>query len=210
MHTSHTSIDTQTEQNANRIKRVNRWKELIMTAAGALAGIGGVAWLAHATGMPFIIAPFGASAVLLYSATSSPLAQPRNLAGGHVISAIIAISCCRMLGNSWYVMALAVTLAILAMMITETVHPPGGATALLCVLQNTTSYTFLVYLLAGIVILLTAALLSACIFPGVRPYPSNWAPEKAIDLSARVFHHTPPVQTLNVYFNDEAVRERDK
>ena len=151
----------------------NKTKELIMTAAGAMFGIGGVAWLAHYTSLPFIIAPFGASAVLLYSAVSSPLAQPRNLAGGHIISAVIAISCCRVLGNDWYVMALAVTLAILAMMATETVHPPGGATALLCILQNTTSYSFLVYLCAGIVILLVSALLSARIFPGVRPYPKK-------------------------------------
>ena len=153
------------------VNSATEWKKYLMTAVGTLLGIGGVAYLADISGSPLIIAPFGASAVLIYSATSSPLAQPRNLIGGHFLSAIIAITCCRLLGNAWYVMALAVTLAIIGMMFTGTVHPPGGATALLCVLQNTTNYEFLFYLGSGIIILLLSALLSARIFPDVRPYP---------------------------------------
>ena len=148
------------------------WKDAVMTFVGAFCGIGGCGLLAYLTDLPLIIAPFGASAVLIYSAVSSPLAQPRNVIGGHLIAAVVAISCCKMLGDGWYVMALAVALAILAMMVTGTLHPPGGATALLCVLQGTDSYFFLlVPLIPGIAILLISAILSARIFPGVRPYP---------------------------------------
>ncbi len=145
-----------------------------MTAVGALVGIGCCALLAHLTQQPFIIAPFGASAVLLYGAPSSPLAQPRNLIGGHMIAGVVGILCCRIFGAGWYTMALAVTLAILAMMVTGTVHPPGGATALLCALQGTTHFSFLLLpLAAGVAILLASAILSARIFPGVRPYPAK-------------------------------------
>ena len=70
--------------------------ELLRTCVGTGLGIGGVALLADLTGFPLIIAPFGASAVLLYSAVSSPLAQPKNLILGHMISGFIAISCCNL------------------------------------------------------------------------------------------------------------------
>ncbi|MGI5874450.1 MAG: HPP family protein [Bacillota bacterium] len=155
------------------------WKEAVMTFVGAFCGIGGCGLLAYLTDLPLIIAPFGASAVLIYSAVSSPLAQPRNVIGGHLIAAFVAISCCKLLGDSWYVMALAVSLAILAMMATGTLHPPGGATALLCVLQGTDSYFFMLLpLVPGVAILLTAAILSSKIFPGVRPYPWKAAGKK--------------------------------
>lgn len=148
------------------------WRECVMTVVGVALGIGSTALLAHLTDMPFIMAPFGASAVLLYSASSSPLAQPRNFLCSHFIAGFIGITCVNLLGSSWYVAALSVALAILAMMVTDTVHPPGGATALLVVLQNTTSYMFLLRPIAvGVALMFIAAVLSARIFPGVRPYP---------------------------------------
>lgn len=154
--------------------RTISYKEIIMSCTGVILGIGGVALLAEITQMHLIIAPFGASAILLYSATSSPLAQPRNLVGGHFFSALIAITCCKLMGSNWYAMALAVMLAMLAMMLTGTIHPPGGATALLCIMQGITHYTFLITpIAAGLAILLATAILSARIFPGVRPYPYN-------------------------------------
>ena len=146
--------------------------ELMRTCIGTGLGIGGVAFLANQTGIPMIIAPFGASAVLLYSATSSPLAQPKNLILGHIISGFIAISCCNLLGNTLFSTVLAVTLAIVCMMFLDAVHPPGGATALLCMLQNTTSYTFLITpLIAGVLILLFAAVIASKIVPKANPYP---------------------------------------
>ena len=154
------------------IFKKQNWKECVMTAVGALLGIGGVAALTHFTGGTYIMAPFGASAVLLYCASSSPLAQPRNFLCSHFIAAIIGITLVRLLGSDWYVAAISVTLAILVMMMTDTVHPPGGATALLVVLQGTRSYMFLIQPIAvGVIIMFAAAVISARIFPGVRPYP---------------------------------------
>ena len=150
------------------------WRELVMTAVGVFLGIGGVSLLAYVTKQPFIMAPFGASAVLLYCASSSPLAQPRNFICSHFIAAFIGITCVNLLGSSWYVAAISVCLAIIIMMMTDTVHPPGGATALLVVLQGTTNYIFLLKPIAvGVAIMFAAALISARIFPGVRPYPKK-------------------------------------
>lgn len=153
------------------------WREAIMTFVGAFGGIGTCAFLFCVCHQPLLIAPYGASAVLIYCATSVPLAQPRNVIFGHIIASIVGITCFNVLGGDWYVMGLAVALAILAMMITGTVHPPAGATSLVCVMTKTSSYLFILKtIIPGVAILLTFAILSARIFPGVRPYPH---PKKA-------------------------------
>lgn len=103
------------------IKKQNP-REILAMAIGVFLGIGGIALLSHLTGNVFIMAPFGASAVLLYCAKSSPLAQPRNFLASHFIVATIGITCVRLFGSEWYVTAISVSLAILAMMLTDTVH----------------------------------------------------------------------------------------
>ncbi len=85
----------------------------------------------------FLIGSFGASSVLIYGAIQSPLAQPRNLIGGHVISAIIGVSIYKLLPDIiWLTAPLAVALSIVAMQVTKSLHPPGGATALIAVIGS--------------------------------------------------------------------------
>ena len=82
----------------------------------------------------FLIGSFGASAVLIYGATSSALAQPRNLIGGHILSAIVGVTVAKLIPYAelnWLACGLAVSVAIVIMQITKTMHPPGGATALI-------------------------------------------------------------------------------
>lgn len=82
----------------------------------------------------FLIGAFGATSVLLFGVTNSPLAQPRNLIFGSLISAIIGVTTYQWLYfemYAWLSPALAVALAILAMQYTKTLHPPGGAIALI-------------------------------------------------------------------------------
>lgn len=80
----------------------------------------------------FLIGSFGASAVLVYGATNSPLAQPRNLVGGHLVSALVGVTIHQLMPDMlWFSSALAVALSIVLMQITKTMHPPGGATALI-------------------------------------------------------------------------------
>ena len=74
-----------------------------------------------------IIGSFGASAVLIYGAIKSPLAQPRNLLGGHVISALVGVTAFKLLTpHLWLAAALAVSLSIAVMHATKTLHPPGA------------------------------------------------------------------------------------
>lgn len=106
------------------------------TFLGAFIGIGAIGLLqgSHFGQMDnvFLIGSFGASAVLIFGATNSPLAQPRNLIGGHLVSAIIGVCVHKLLPEQlWLSSALAVSLAIVCMQMTKTMHPPGGATALI-------------------------------------------------------------------------------
>ena len=126
-----------------------------------------------------IIGSFGASAVLIYGAIKSPLAQPRNFVGGHVISAVIGVAAWQMFQqNPWLAGALAVATAIAAMHATKTLHPPGGATALIAVIGSDKIYD-LGYLCAvvpagvGALIMLAIALLINNI-PKNRQYPEFW------------------------------------
>ena len=124
----------------------------------------------------FLIGSFGASAVLVYGATNSPLAQPRNLVGGHLVSAIVGVTMHKLVpGEIWLSSALAVSTAIVMMQITKTVHPPGGATALIANIgsEKIKALGFLYVLspvLTGVLILLVVALIFNNI-PSQRFYP---------------------------------------
>ena len=112
-----------------------------------------------------LIASFGASCVLIFGSIESPYSQPRNLVGGHVIAAFVGVSVAKLLPDMLYFSApLAVSLSIVVQQITKTVHPPGGATALLAVIGGKTiydlGYGYVVYpVLLGCVILATCALI---------------------------------------------------
>lgn len=111
-------------------------KEHILTFLGAFVGIGLVGFINSRyfvlNDNLFLIGSFGASSVLIYGVINSPLAQPRNLIGGHLICAIIGVTVHKLIPNEvWLASALAVALSIVAMQITKTLHPPGGATALI-------------------------------------------------------------------------------
>lgn len=113
-------------------------KEHVLTFIGSFIGIGLIGLLNSqymvANDNLFMIGSFGASSVLIYGIINSPLAQPRNLIGGHVICAIIGVTMLKLIPNEvWIAGALAVSLSIVAMQMTKTLHPPGGATALIAV-----------------------------------------------------------------------------
>ncbi|MFT4190504.1 MAG: HPP family protein [Comamonas sp.] len=90
----------------------------------------------HAMLALWLVAPVGASAVLVFALPSSPLAQPWSVIGGNTLSALIGIACTRWVPDAALAAALAVGLAIAGMLALRCLHPPGGAAALLMVLGN--------------------------------------------------------------------------
>ncbi|MEE4453768.1 HPP family protein [Novosphingobium resinovorum] len=108
----------------------------------ALAGI--VTWYAlhlypgdHARMLPFLVAPLGASAVLVFCVPASPLAQPWAVIGGDLLSGGVGLLVGHLLGDPWLSAFVAVGLAIAVMALTRSLHPPGGASALLFALGAT-------------------------------------------------------------------------
>lgn len=154
----------------NQRKRIV--KELIVTGLGSFIGIGAVAFLSCQFELPLLIASFGASAVLLYGAYESPLSQPRNVLGGHVLSAFVGTTCYQLMGDAWYSITIAVTLTILLMTVTKTLHPPGGATALVCVMQHSSYFFIFMPVFIGALILIVVAVLVNRISPE-RQYPKK-------------------------------------
>lgn len=113
-------------------------KERLITSFGGFCGILGVYFvsdaLLHAQAAALMVASMGASAVLLFAVPHSALAQPWNVLGGHLISAVIGVSCARFIPDMLLAAALSVGCAIAAMHYLRCIHPPGGATALSAVI----------------------------------------------------------------------------
>lgn len=139
----------------------------------AVAGITAICQMTAIFGHPLLIGSFGASAVLLFGATESPLAQPRNLVGGHLLSALVAVVVVALIGSTPVTMAVAVGISIFVMNLTHTTHPPGGATALIGVQGAVGPGFVLLPVLTGALILLAVA----CFTNNVvyhRSYPKHW------------------------------------
>jgi CBS-domain-containing membrane protein len=157
--------------------------EVFWSWLGSFLGIAAVAYLNDGwldkTDLVLIIGSFGASAVLIYGAIKSPLAQPRHLIGGHIISACIGVTAWKLLFfQPWLAAALAVSVAIAVMHLTKTLHPPGGATALIAVIGGPKIHHlgYLYVLLpvaAGALIMLAVALAVNNLAP-TRRYPEYW------------------------------------
>ncbi len=118
--------------------RTPAWR-LVLAFAGGAAGILAVAvilqhWLGDGAAVPLLIAPVGASAVLLFAVPASPLAQPWAIIGGNTVSALCGIGCLMLTGNVTIAAPLAVGSAIAMMSLARCLHPPGGACALTAVI----------------------------------------------------------------------------
>lgn len=120
-----------------------------------------------------LIAPFGASCVLLFAAPESPFAQPRNLIGGHLLTASVGMAMLWLAGSNIVSIGLAVGIVIALMELTRTVHPPAGANPIVIMLAGKTSLFFLLTpILLGVGILLLLAL--AVNNVGPRRWPLRW------------------------------------
>ncbi len=119
------------------------------------------------------MASFGATCVLAFGVPDSPLAQPRNIIGGHFLSTLLGLIFLHLFGSTWWGMALAVATAIGCMQFTKTVHPPAGADPLI-VMTTGASWKFLVTpALAGAIILVICAIVFNNLAED-RSYPKYW------------------------------------
>jgi CBS-domain-containing membrane protein len=149
------------------------WSIILISWVGALVSLGALGWLAEESHAPLVMAPFGASVVLLYAHPDSVITQPRNVIGGHILGGVIGILTGMALGDAWLAMALAVATTVAAMKATRSVHPPAGATAIVC-MQSHAGWAFLCapVLTGSVLLVIAAAVYNNAVEH--RRYPKHW------------------------------------
>ncbi len=167
-------------------------QEKFLSSLGAFAAVLLVAlisqYYSETAHFPFLAASMGASTILLLAAPHSPVSQPWPLLGGHMIAALVGITCARYVPNLYLAASLAVGLTVALMLYLRCLHPPGGGTALLVVIGGpkitAMGYQFaLTPLLFNLALLLVMALIINRLIPG-RHYPYSLSLFAAIPQAA--------------------------
>ncbi len=192
-------------------------RERLRMAAGALLGVLLAGWLSRWVGghggvSPWLVAPIGASAVLVFGVPASPLAQPWPVVGGNTLSTLVGVACAALVPDPAVAGALAVALAIALMVPLRCLHPPGGAAALFVVMAHGAKPQFALFPVLTNSLLLVAAGMAWHAATGkryphaqqARPSPAD-APARAAgrftpgDLDAALLHYN---QVLDVSRDD--------
>lgn len=117
-----------------KAKMTRQTFEVLICGLAALVTIGGLGLIGQWAETPLLMAPLGASAVLLFAAPESPLARPRNQIGGHMIAAMVGLLAIMLPYEGIWVCAAAVAVTVMLMMIFGVEHPPAGAVPLVMIL----------------------------------------------------------------------------
>lgn len=191
--TSTTRVRTQTQKWWLPHEQPTTRGGALLTALGCFIGLLAVGTISRAVvgpeGAPYIAAYMGAAAVLIFAVPHSPLSQPWPLLGGHVVSALVGVTCHELIPDLLLASASAVALAILVMQALRCLHPPGGAAAMVAVLGGPAIHELgYWYVLAPVglnaLVLLGLALLINNVIPG-RRYPAS-ASESSSESCSRV------------------------
>jgi len=165
------------------------WTQIVWSWLGALVGISMIGmcapFVARWSGLDgtYVIGSFGAAAVLVYGAPLAEFSQPRNLLLGNVLSAIVGVTVALLLPDKQQApvaAAIAVSSAILLMHLTRSMHPPGGATALIAVVGGDSirglGYLYAVFpvLLGSVILLVVALFVNNLSRHPARHYPTYW------------------------------------
>lgn len=132
------------------------WLMALLGGVGSALAILLIQVLAQQIRQPLLLAPFGASCVLLFLAPQSEFAQPRNLVLGYAIGTAVGFGAAWLFPGEWWAVAVAVGLAIALMRLTHTVHPPAGANPIV-ILLATPGIKLLLPLCCGVSLLLLSA-----------------------------------------------------
>jgi len=145
-----------------------KFSSVVIATLGGTAAIAALILMGEISNTTLLMAPFGATCVLLFSLPASPLSQPLNVVGGHIASTSIGLLLHSVLPSSWWTLALAVGLAIGTMAFLRITHPPAGADPIVVFLENLDiSYLFFPVTLGSITLVIVAWL-----FHSVSPISS--------------------------------------
>lgn len=138
-------------------KRLLHAVESIVAGVGAILGLSFIGVIAQSAHAMMLIAPFGATAVLLFSAPNSPFSNPWNIFGGYLISTVIGAVVLTYTNAQWLPIAIGLGAVIMLMHGFKVIHPPAGANFLI-VTQGHLSFTLLEPLIIGLITLVIVAM----------------------------------------------------
>jgi len=165
-------------------------KEFAISLIGAFIGMLMASFVSNtilqAEGMSLIMASTGASAILIFSLPFSPVSQPWNLVGGHLVSAFVGVSCYMLVPNELVASSLAIPMAMLFMHQLHCMHPPGGATAITAVIGGASVHEL------GYAFLIIPVFLNAIILLSVAMAIATLREENPFEV------HNPGVEELDV------------
>ena len=144
-----------------------------MAGLGAATAIAAMEWFSIGGNFPLAIIPFATSIVLVTGSPDAEPAQPRALIGGHIISTLVGLAVLEVTGPGVIAAAAGVGLAVLAMYLTGTFHPPAGINPLL-VISNNLPWTFLFAPVLAGALLLTAFALVWHRWVRGQSWPQRW------------------------------------
>lgn len=141
------------------------------SALGAVAAILAIGALAYVTALPLLLAPLGATAVILFGYPGGALAQPINVFGGYLLATVVGVATAMVFPGQWWMAAPAVGLTLFGMQTLRITHPPAGAIPVLVLQMPGDSGTLFMTLLVGCVGMLALAI-GVHWLPPRRVYPA--------------------------------------
>lgn len=150
-----------------------RLKAGVIAGVGIALAIGVMEWLSVRLSYPLAVIPFATSIALVIGSPDAPPAQPRALVGGHLVATLVGLMVLHAAGSQPWAAAVAVGLAVLAMFVTRTFHPPAGIDPLLVVSANL-PWTFIAAPVLAGALLLTAFAFIWHRWVQRQPWPEHW------------------------------------
>ena len=153
-----------------------KWQIPLISGLGGFIAIALLQLVTNDIGLVAVfIVPFGASCVLVFGAPAAPFSQPRNVIGGHVLSALVGVAVFLICGEAcWWSLALGNFAAIAVMAATKTIHPPAGATVFLPSLIGVSSFGWaFIPVGLGALLIVVVGVLYNNIYKA-RTYPAFW------------------------------------
>lgn len=136
-------------------------KEEIEAAVGIFLGIGMVALVSKSIDDNLLLAPFGATSIIVFLKYDSEFAQPRNIILGYLITSIVGVLTVYILGHNWFAYALSVSSAMLIKVEYNAVHPPSAAMLIILIqIKESTMIGYLIYeAMPGLILLVAVAII---------------------------------------------------
>ena len=133
---------------------MKKYESMLLGALGATLGIVLLQVLSETSNIALLVAPFGATFVLVFALPESPLVKPRAIIGGYLIATIIGMAFYQLMGNNPLSLGLAFGLSFVLMQLTKTLHPPAGAIPLLIMFSEPDWSYVITPILIGVILIL--------------------------------------------------------